>query len=231
HGAFDYRVTAVRAESTLSRIVRSVQQVQGERAPTQRFVDQFARYYIPVVVVLAVLVAIVPPLLMAQPFQPWLYRALVLLVIACPCALVISTPVTIVSGLAAAARRGILIKGGIYLEQGRKLKALALDKTGTITSGKPTVTDVLPLDGDAGNAGDAQTLRQLAASLAHRSDHPVSHAVAVHWKEGALLDVSGFEALAGRGVKGLVNGRLYHLGNHRLMHELGFCNADLEARL
>ena len=228
HGSFDYRVTAVQAESTLSRIVRSVQQVQGERAPTQRFVDQFARYYIPGVVVLAVLVAILPPLLMSQPFQPWLYRALVLLVIACPCALVISTPVTIVSGLAAAARRGILIKGGIYLEQGRKLKALALDKTGTITSGKPAVTDVVPLDG---NADDARTLLQLAASLAHRSDHPVSYAVAVHWKDGALLDVGGFEALAGRGVKGGMDGRIYHLGNHRLMHELGFCNADLEARL
>ena len=225
HGAFDYRVTAVQAESTLSRIVRSVQQVQGERAPTQRFVDQFARYYIPIVVVLALLVAILPPLLMSQPFQPWLYRALVLLVIACPCALVISTPVTIVSGLAAAARRGILIKGGVYLEQGRKLKALALDKTGTITSGKPAVTDVIALD------GDERRLLQLAASLAHRSGHPVSHAVAVHWKDGTLIDVRDFEALAGRGVKGEVEGRIYHLGNHRLMHELGFCNAELEARL
>ncbi len=130
-GEFDYKVTAVQANSTLSRIIKSVQQAQGERAPTQRFVDQFARYYIPVVVVLALAVALVAPAFMGAPFQPWLYKALVLLVIACPCALVISTPVTVVSGLAAAAKHGILIKGGIYLEEGRKLRALALDKTGT----------------------------------------------------------------------------------------------------
>ncbi|MFS2117792.1 HAD-IC family P-type ATPase, partial [Herbaspirillum frisingense] len=132
-GAFEMRVSAAQADSTLSRIVRSVQQAQGQRAPTQRFVDNFARYYIPAVVVMAVLVALLPPLLAGAPFQPWLYKALVLLVIACPCALVISTPVTIVSGLASAARHGILIKGGVYLEQGRRLRALAVDKTGTLT--------------------------------------------------------------------------------------------------
>src|SRR5450830_1527449 len=155
--AFDYRVSAVQSESTLSRIVKSVQQAQGQRAPTQRFVDQFARYYIPAVVAVAVLVAIVPPLLLGAAFYPWLYKALVLLVIACPCALVISTPVTIVSGLAAAARHGILIKGGVYLEQGRLLKALALDKTGTITHGKPVVSDFEALAGRGvkGNIGNS----------------------------------------------------------------------------
>src|SRR5690606_7463980 len=223
-----FEVSAASSDSTLARIIRAVEQAQASRAPTQRFVDRFAAVYTPAVFIMALAVALGGPWLFGWAWLQSVYKALVLLVIACPCALVISTPVTIVSGLAAAARRGILIKGGIYLEQGRKLKALALDKTGTITSGKPTVTDVLPLDD---NVGDAQALLQLAASLAHRSDHPVSHAVAVHWKEGALLDVSGFEALAGRGVKGSVSGRIYHLGNHRLMHELGFCNADLEARL
>ena len=226
-GGFDYRVTAVQSDSTLSRIVQSVQQVQGERAPTQRFVDQFARYYIPAVVVLAILVAVLPPLLMQQPFQPWLYKALVLLVIACPCALVISTPVTVVSGLAAAARRGMLIKGGVYLEQGRKLKAIAIDKTGTITSGKPSVTDVVAVN------GDEHKLLQLAASLAHRSDHPVSIAVAARWMGSVetLFDVEGFEALTGRGVKGSIDGTLYYLGNHRLIHELGICGPVLEAQL
>ena len=176
-GAFDYRVSATQDHSTLARIIATVQEAQGQRAPTQRFVDQFARYYIPAVVVLAVLVAVIPPLLMGAPFQPWLYKALVLLVIACPCALVISTPVTVVSGLAAAAKLGILIKGGVYLEQGRQLKALALDKTGTITIGRPAVTDTLMVaEGDG-----AQLLRQ-AASLASRSDHPVSTAVVAHWK-------------------------------------------------
>jgi Zn2+/Cd2+-exporting ATPase len=229
-GAFDYRVTATQDHSTLARIIATVQEAQGQRAPTQRFVDQFARYYIPAVVVLAILVAVVPPLLMGLPYQPWLYKALVLLVIACPCALVISTPVTVVSGLAAAAKHGILIKGGVYLEQGRKLKVLALDKTGTITVGKPVVTDTLPIS----PLDKMQMLRQ-AASLATRSDHPVSSAVAAYWKTQnttePLLEVRNFEALTGRGVKGAINGETFFLGNHRLAHEMGICGADLEAKL
>ncbi|NUU02582.1 heavy metal translocating P-type ATPase [Herbaspirillum robiniae] len=226
HGAIEVRVTAAQGDSTLSRIVKSVQQAQGQRAPTQRFVDGFARWYIPAVVLMAVLVAALPPLLLGAPFYPWLYKALVLLVIACPCALVISTPVTIVSGLASAARHGILVKGGVYLEQGRKLRALALDKTGTITFGKPVVTDVVSLDA----AADQDALLRLAVSLAARSDHPVSRAIAA--QEGAApQEVEDFEALAGRGVKGRIGGQRYHLGNHRLVHELGRCSPELEARL
>jgi len=232
NSAFDYRVTAVQSESTLSRIVKSVQQAQGQRAPTQRFVDQFARYYIPAVVAVAALVAIVPPLLLGAAFYPWLYKALVLLVIACPCALVISTPVTIVSGLAAAARHGILIKGGVYLEQGRRIKALALDKTGTITHGKPVVTDMQLL-----SDGDQTLLLQQAASLALRSDHPVSAAIAAYWtqqqnqQQGRADEVADFEALSGRGVKGRIGDSEFHLGNHRLVHEMGMCSPELEARL
>ncbi len=229
-GEFEYRVTAPQADSTLSRIVKSVQQAQGERAPTQRFVDQFARYYIPSVVILALVVGVVVPMMLHAPFLPWVYKALVLLVIACPCALVISTPVTIVSGLAAAAKHGILIKGGVYLEEGSKLKAIALDKTGTITLGKPSVTDAV-----ATSQGDANALTRLAASLSSRSDHPVSAAVVSHWNalklEGALQDVSNFEALPGRGVKGKIGGDTYYLGNHRMVHELGICGADVESRL
>ncbi|HZG20135.1 MAG TPA: heavy metal translocating P-type ATPase [Herbaspirillum sp.] len=229
-GAFEMRVSAAQADSTLSRIVRSVQQAQGQRAPTQRFVDNFARYYIPAVVVMAVLVALLPPLLTGAPFQPWLYKALVLLVIACPCALVISTPVTIVSGLASAARHGILIKGGVYLEQGRRLRALAVDKTGTLTFGKPRLTDVVSLQAGA----DQQALLQLAVSLAARSDHPVSRAIAVqeeNQEDRQALEVQDFAALAGRGVQGRIDGQLLHLGNHRLVHELGQCSPELEARL
>ncbi|MDO8304208.1 heavy metal translocating P-type ATPase, partial [Herminiimonas sp.] len=229
-GTFDYRVTAAQADSTLSRIIKSVQQVQGERAPTQRFVDQFARYYIPAVVLMALVVALAPPLLLQLPFQPWLYKALVLLVIACPCALVISTPVTIVSGLAAAARHGMLIKGGVYLEQGRKLKALAVDKTGTLTVGKPVVTDTMAVADS-----DPERMLLLAASLSQRSDHPVSTAIVAHWagKHGPeiLLEVSDFEALTGRGVKGAIAGETYYLGNHRMTHELGVCGTALEAAL
>ena len=229
-GTFDYRVTAAQADSTLSRIIKSVQQVQGERAPTQRFVDQFARYYIPAVVLMALVVALAPPLLLQLPFQPWLYKALVLLVIACPCALVISTPVTIVSGLAAAARHGILIKGGVYLEQGRKLKALAVDKTGTLTVGKPVVTDTMAVADS-----DPERMLLLAASLSQRSDHPVSTAIVAHWagehRPEVLLEVSDFEALTGRGVKGAIAGETYYLGNHRMTHELGVCGTALEAAL
>ena len=227
-GSFEYSVTAAANDSTLARIIHAVEEAQGARAPTQRFVDQFARIYTPVVFAIAVAVAVLPPLLMGGIWFDWIYKALVLLVIACPCALVISTPVTIVSGLAAAARQGILIKGGIYLEEGRKLKWLALDKTGTITHGKPAQTDFMVL-----SAMDSTALRSLAASLASRSDHPVSRALAhAAERDGVLLrTVDAFEALPGRGTQGVIDGRLFYLGNHRLIHEQGRCSDALEARL
>lgn len=227
-GSFEYVVTAIAGESTLARIIHAVEAAQGARAPTQRFVDQFARVYTPVVFAIAVAVAVFPPLLLGGSWMEWVYKALVLLVIACPCALVISTPVTIVSGLAAAARQGILIKGGVYLEEGRKLAWLALDKTGTITHGKPVQTDFVVLHG--WNSND---VRCRAASLASRSDHPVSRAIA-HASEVdgiPLRSVDAFEALPGRGVKGVIDGKLYFLGNHRLMHELSHCSEDVELQL
>ena len=227
-GSFTYKVTAEATHSTLARIIKAVEDAQGSRAPTQRFVDQFARIYTPAVFAVALAVMLVPPLVFGAAWMDWIYKALVLLVIACPCALVISTPVTVVSGLAAAARRGILIKGGAYLEQGRQLKALALDKTGTITQGKPVVTDVVTLGSDASDA------LQLAASLATRSDHPVSGAVATHWKEKrgeGLGEVDDFEAITGRGVKGRIAGQWYYLGNHRLLQELRINNDAAEAAL
>ena len=227
-GSFEYTVTAAAGDSTLARIIHAVEEAQGARAPTQRFVDQFARIYTPVVFALALAVAILPPLFLGGDWFTWIYKALVLLVIACPCALVISTPVTIVSGLAAAARQGILIKGGVYLEEGRKLAWLALDKTGTITHGKPAQTDFMVLNGWK----DAD-VRSLAASLASRSDHPVSRALIEAAKRDgvALRVVEGFEALPGRGTKGIIDGKLYYLGNHRLIHEQGRCSAELETRL
>lgn len=227
-GSLEYAVTAAANNSTLARIIHAVEQAQGARAPTQRFVDQFSKIYTPVVFVLALAVAIIPPLFMGAAWFDWIYRALVLLVVACPCALVISTPVTIVSGLAAAARKGILVKGGVYLEGGFKLDYLALDKTGTLTHGKPVQTDFLSLDPTA----DA-TAPAIAAALAGRSDHPVSLAIAnaAVDKGLAVLLVDNFEALAGRGVKGEVNGQVYHLGNHRLVEELGLCSPQLEEKL
>ena len=226
-GELHYQVSAAADNSTLARIIHAVEQAQGTRAPTQRFVDQFSRIYTPTVFALAVAVALLPPLLLGGAWLEWAYRALVLLVIACPCALVISTPVTIVSGLAAAARRGILIKGGVYLELGHQLRALALDKTGTLTHGRPVQTDYLALHSGACDPA------QLAASLAQRSDHPVSQAIARHAEQQglALLPLVNFTALPGRGVCGLFDGQLYQLGNHRLVEELGLCSPALEALL
>ncbi|HED1413142.1 TPA: heavy metal translocating P-type ATPase [Serratia marcescens] len=227
-GSFEYRVSALANNSTLARIIHAVEAAQGSRAPTQRFVDQFARWYTPLVFALAIAVALLPPLLMGAAWMDWVYRALVLLVVACPCALVISTPVSIVSGLAAAARHGILVKGGVYLEGGRKLRWLALDKTGTITHGKPVQTDFAVW----GNA-PALDSRSIAASLAARSDHPVSRAVAqaAEMDGIALLDVAEFTALPGRGVQGLIHGESYYLGNQRMLEELGQCTTELEQRI
>ncbi|MFJ2444736.1 ATPase P [Pseudomonas sp. S04] len=227
-GALEYRVTAAANNSTLARIIHAVEEAQGARAPTQRFVDSFSKIYTPVVFVFALGVALIPPLFMGAAWFDWIYRALVLLVVACPCALVISTPVTIVSGLAAAARKGILIKGGVYLEGGYKLDFLALDKTGTITHGKPVQTDYLALDPTVESRAQV-----LAASLAGRSDHPVSLAIAKAAvdKHLSLLAVDNFAALAGRGVRGEIDGQVYHLGNHRLVEELGLCSPALEERL
>ncbi|KQW51178.1 4-deoxy-4-formamido-L-arabinose-phospho-UDP deformylase [Pelomonas sp. Root662] len=223
-GELEVRVTAAASNSTLARIIHAVEQAQGSRAPTQRFVDRFAAVYTPAVFALAVAVAVLLPLLTDATWLQGIYKALVLLVIACPCALVISTPVTVVSALAAAARRGILIKGGTYLEDARNLKAVALDKTGTITEGKPKLVDQKTMRDDA-----AAVLR-LAASLAGRSDHPVSKAIA----EGLNLEhdaVDQFSALAGRGVQGSIGGKTYVLGNHRLIEERGQCNSELENEL
>ncbi|WP_447767566.1 heavy metal translocating P-type ATPase [Pseudomonas kilonensis] len=227
-GELEYTVTAAADHSTLARIIHAVEQAQGSRAPTQRFVDQFSKIYTPAVFVLALAVAIIPPLLMGAVWFDWIYRALVLLVVACPCALVISTPVTIVSGLAAAARKGILVKGGVYLEGGYKLDYLALDKTGTITHGKPVQTDYVALDPSVETIAPA-----LAASLAARSDHPVSRAIAnaAVDKQLAQQVVDNFEALAGRGVRGDIGGQTYHLGNHRLVEDLGLCSPELEEKL
>ena len=225
-GEVEYRTTAASNDSTLARIVRAVQDAQASKAPTQRFVDTFARYYTPIVFGIAMAVAVLPPLLAGGDWLTWVYRALVMLVIACPCALVISTPVTVVSGLTAAARRGILIKGGLFLEQGHRLTVLALDKTGTLTQGRPTLTDIVPLH------GTQDEYLRIAAALARRSDHPVSMAVGAYAGDRfPPLDVTSFKAINGRGVEGVVEGMSYLLGNHRLAEELNACSPALELKL
>ena len=219
----DMRVTAAAGNTTLDRIIRAVEQAQSTRAPTQRLVDRFAARYTPAVFALAIGVAVGAPLLLGWTWLDAIYRALVLLVIACPCALVLSTPVTVVSGLAAAARRGILIKGGSWLEQARGIRAVAFDKTGTVTAGRPVLVGHGFFDGDTAATG------AVAAALAGRSDHPVSQAIAAGLDtDAAVPDVQDFTALPGRGVQAQVAGQAWQLGNRRLMGELGLWNDAIE---
>ncbi|EWH02383.1 heavy metal translocating P-type ATPase, partial [Halomonas sp. BC04] len=229
---FLYRTTRAASDTTLARIIHTVEQAQASRAPTQRFIDRFAAIYTPTVFAIALLTALLLPLLFGVTWLEGIYRALVLLVIACPCALVISTPVTIVSGLAAAARSGILIKGGTFLEQGYRLTTMAFDKTGTLTQGRPAQRAWHPLDSALGEPARAE-LRALAAGLASRSSHPVSAALTRAAEADAVtpLDVSDVQELPGRGVVARQGERRVWLGNRRLMQQFAVPDDTLEARL
>lgn len=226
-GVLEIKVTTNSGNSTLAKIVRVIEETQTNQAQTQRFVDVFARYYTPAVVVLAVLVAIMPPIVFGADFTPWLYKALVMLVIACPCALVISTPVTIVSGLTAATRMGLLVKGGQFLEMGYRLKAIAVDKTGTLTMGHPAVTEVAAM-----GAESRENVLLIACSLDANSTHPLAAAILRAGPEASQFKrTETFETLLGRGVKGTIDGVTYYLGNHRLIEELGVCSPEVESIL
>ena len=222
-GALEVRSARPAADTTLARIIHSVEDAQASRAPSQTFVDRFARIYTPLVVGTAVLLAVLPPLLGLGSWGEWFYRALVLLVVACPCALVISTPVTVVSALAGAARRGILIKGGLHLENAGRVRTIALDKTGTLTLGEPSVTEVVALNG----ASTARVLA-LAAAAEARSEHPLARAVLRHAEaEGIELPaVAATSAIVGRGVRANVDGQMIYVGNARLFEDLGGLDAD-----
>jgi Cd2+/Zn2+-exporting ATPase len=227
-GVLDVEVTRLRRDSTLARIIHLVERAQSQRAPIQTFVDHFARIYTPIVLAFAVAIALVPPLFFAAPWSTWIYRSLVLLVISCPCALVISTPVSIVSALAAAARKGVLIKGGARLERLAAVRCVAFDKTGTLTKGSLRVTDIVPLNG----ASRVEILA-LAASLEARSEHPIGRAIV------ECADADGIpyapadrvEALPGRGAHGLVGNSAVVVGSRRLFEERGLCTPDVTAAL
>ena len=217
-GGLLVRATKRAGDSTLQRIVRLVEEAQAKKAPAEQFVDRFSRVYTPLVVAVAVALTVVPPLL-GGPLGEWFYRALALLIIACPCALVISTPVTVVSGIGAASRRGILVKGGAALEAAGRLKALAFDKTGTLTEGRPVVSRVVALDGH----DEAEAVR-LAAALERRSEHPLAHAIlatAERYGASGIPPVINFRSVAGRGAEGEVEGRRYAIGSPRLFAEVG----------
>jgi Zn2+/Cd2+-exporting ATPase len=226
--ALEIRVTRYRRDTTLARIIHLVEQAQAQRAPVQSFVERFARIYTPAVIALAVGLAVIPPLVLGSPWQTWAYRALVLLVVSCPCALVISTPVSIVAALAGAARKGVLIKGGAHLERASRIRCVAFDKTGTLTRGVPEVVDVVTLNGVP-----AEGVVALAAAIEHRSEHPIAHAVLRYAAASHLVvaPASDVASLAGRGAEGLVVGAPVILGNHRLFEERGLCSPEIHTHL
>jgi Zn2+/Cd2+-exporting ATPase len=227
-GALDVIVTRLRRDSTLARIIHLVERAQAQRAPSQQFVDRFARIYTPVVLALAIVVALVPPIVVGHGWATWFYRSLVLLVISCPCALVISTPVSIVSALAAAARKGVLIKGGAHLEKLASIRCVAFDKTGTLTHGRLQVVDVLPVDGI-----DRAEVVRLAASLEMRSEHPIGRAIVEHAMRAGIkpVPVDAFQALPGRGAEARLEGQGLVVGSHRLFEERGLCSPQMELSL
>ena len=216
-GAFRFRATKPATDTTLARVIRMVEEAQSRRAPLEQWVDRFARYYTPAMLAAALVVAVVPPLFVGH-WGDWFYNALVMLVIACPCALVISTPVGIVAGLTAAARHGVLIKGGAYLEAAARVRAVALDKTGTLTRGQPDVQEIVPHDDH-----DRDSVLAGAAALESANDHPLARAIR---RKAAAVgvrvpEVRDLRVIPGKGVEGFVNGRRYWLGSHRLMDERG----------
>lgn len=220
-GALEIIVTKLAQDSTLARIMHMVEEAQAEKAPMQQFVDVFAKYYTPAVIAAAIGIAVVPPLLFGQPFDEWFYRSLVLLVISCPCALVISTPVSIVSAIGNASRNGVLIKGGIYLEQMGVIQVMAFDKTGTLTEGKPAVTDIVTL-----SELSSDGLLALAAAVEQRSEHPLAKAILTRASALELAPVTDFTALPGRGAQATVTGNTIYVGNMRLFEELAYQLGD-----
>jgi Cd2+/Zn2+-exporting ATPase len=231
-GALEVRATRPASDSTLARIIHLVEQAQSRRAPVQTFVDRFARQYTPAVVILAALVAIEPPLVLADPgardFGVWTYRALALLVVACPCALVISTPVSIVSAITGAARRGVLIKGGASLERLAAIRCVAFDKTGTLTHGRVAVTDVVGVDGVSSDG-----VLTVAAALEARSEHPIGRAIVSHARDAGLTVPPGeaFRSFPGLGAEAMVASATAVVGSHRLFEERQLCTPALHARL
>jgi Cd2+/Zn2+-exporting ATPase len=227
-GVLEIEVTRLAGETTLAKIIQMVGEAQSRRAPAEQWVDRFALIYTPTIFVAALLVAVVPPLLFDASSSAWLYRALVLLVIGCPCALVISTPVSIVASLAAAARHGVLVKGGAFIEAPAKLKAVALDKTGTLTLGAPEVVDIVPLSGHT----EDELLQALGAMEAH-SDHPIGRAIAAHVRDRNIwvAPATEVQAVQGRGITAEIDGKRYWLGSHRYLDELRQETPEIHAQI
>ena len=217
YGFLEVAVNKLAQDSTIAKIINLVENAQSQKSPMQKFIEKFAEIYTPVVMVLAVMVGVIPPLLYDGDYIGWLYRALALLVVACPCALVISTPIAVVRAIAQAAKNGVLIKGGIHLEGLADINAIAFDKTGTITKGEPKVQNVISLS----NIGENDIL-QIAASLESLSEHHLARAITADSKDKQinLENVYNFIAIPGQGVKGVIKGQEYLVGNTKLFNNI-----------
>lgn len=227
-GALEILSTKAAGDTTLANIIRLVGEAQTKRAPSEQWVDRFAYYYTPAVMLLSMFVLVIPTVFLGQPFQVWLYQALVLLVIACPCALVVSTPVSVVAALAAAARQGVLVKGGLHLETAATLKAIALDKTGTLTKGRPAVVGLVALSGHT-----EIELLERAIALESHSDHPLAQAILEYGKARGVqpLAAEQFSIIPGKGATGTWNGKQYWLGSHRFLEERNQETPEVHAQL
>ncbi|MDX2177677.1 MAG: heavy metal translocating P-type ATPase [Candidatus Sumerlaeia bacterium] len=226
-GAVEFVTTKPAADTTLARIIRMVGEAQARRAPTEQWVETFAKYYTPAVMVLALLVAFIPPM-MGGAWDKWIYEALTLLVIACPCALVISTPVSIVAALTAAARHGVLIKGGLFVETPSRIRVVAMDKTGTLTEGRPAVTEIVPLSGHT-----TDELLEIAAAIESRSEHPLARAI-VKFAEAKGIKkraAESFQVIKGKGASAILDGKPVWLGSHRYLEERGQETPEMHAKL
>lgn len=225
-GSIEFKSTKPAADTTLARIIRMVEQAQSRRAPVEQWVEKFARFYTPAMIAVAFLIAIVPPLFGGM-WSRWFYEALVILVIACPCALVISTPVSIVAALTAAARAGVLIKGGAFLEAVGRVNVFALDKTGTLTKGHPEVQEIVPFNGHT-----QPELLARAAALEEHSEHPLAAAILKKARAENVphLVAQDFRALKGRGAEAMIEGRLFWVGSHRLLHDKGVEESEMHTQ-
>lgn len=215
-GLLDVQVTKRVQDTTIAKIIHLVEEAQAEKAPSQAFVDKFAKYYTPAIMLIALILALIPPLVTGSDWGEWIYRGLAVLVVGCPCALVISTPIAIVTAIGNAAKHGVLIKGGVYLEETGLLKAIAFDKTGTLTKGVPEVTDFVLVD----NRIKAQEIWRNVAALEHRSQHPLASAIVREAEsKGAdyhVVNVEGFTSITGKGIKGNVGETVYMIGSPQL---------------